>query len=270
MNNPFWSVCCRAFDIICFGQMSLSRSNISSTVVCRGDFRIQDSLSHLIKSPLRSFLKISVSCPDNMSLLSLACCHVHHLLVTELPAEHLGVGDWPVHGHEPWAIMPVVAAKGEGACLEDNILANCMYNTEILPLLVVMPWLQQKAYLQTFYHFLLASSFLNFYSKTHKNVSKPLVCIHLLFTKIPNCQARAQAHIQSHTHSKIQSMARTDVFFTVSPTHTWLLIPPSELYPHHIGIGIGIVYFHIKYIHSTGLDRPETAHFIFTQFQDKK
>ena len=243
MNNPFWSVCCRAFDIICFGQMSLSRSNISSTVVCRGDFRIQDSLSHLIKSPLRSFLKISVSCPDKMSLLSLACCHVHHLLVTELPAEHLGVGDWPVHGHEPWAIMPVVAAKGEGACLEDNILANCMYNTEILPLLVVMPWLQQKAYLQTFYHFLLASSFLNFYSKTHKNVSKPLVCT---FTKIPNCQARAQAHIQSHTHSKIQSMARTDVVFTVSQTHIWLLIPPSELYPHHM----------------------PSAHFIFAQFQD--
>ena len=64
-------------------------------------------------------------------MLSLACCHVHHLLVTELPAEHLGVGDRPVHGHEPGTTVPEVAAEGEDARLEENILDILMENTEI-------------------------------------------------------------------------------------------------------------------------------------------
>ena len=52
-----------------------------------------------------------------MRMFSLASCHVHHLLVTQLSAEHLGVGHRPVHGHEPGPGVAVVAAQGEYAGL---------------------------------------------------------------------------------------------------------------------------------------------------------
>ena len=43
---------------------------------------------------------------------------IHHLLVTQLPAEHLGVRHRPVHGHELHLLVVLVeAAKGEDPSL---------------------------------------------------------------------------------------------------------------------------------------------------------
>ena len=50
----------------------------------------------------------------------LARCHVHHLLVTELPAEYLGICHRPIHGHELDFLVPVEASKSEYASLLFN------------------------------------------------------------------------------------------------------------------------------------------------------
>ena len=58
---------------------------------------------------------------------------VHHLLVAQLSAEHLGVSHRPVHGHELHPYIAVVTAKGQDTDLKLDTLADFKGDDDMEP-----------------------------------------------------------------------------------------------------------------------------------------